>query len=156
MKNNVQYNSKSQFYPEYLKEIGSSGILVSRDGTLIINKNTGKVVHPKTFANTNYLQLTTPICIGLKKFQYVHELVVAAWEPTACWGVKKPRIHHCDQNTMNNNIDNLVVLSDGDHIKLHHHIGKRPVSKTLINELLINLKKDAAWDWFDNAINNIE
>lgn len=140
----------SQILPDFVKEIGSSGIVVSRDGSLILNKLTNQVLPVKKF--TNYLQLTNPVTIGPKKFQYVHELVVAAWDPISYWHKTRPQVHHCDQNPLNNNIDNLIVLEGGLHKKLHAHIGPYPVSKTLVAELVRNLSKDDVWAWFDSKI----
>ena len=34
-------------------------------------------------------------------------------------------IHHKDRNTLNNNIDNLQILTRSEHIKLHHKENKK-------------------------------
>jgi hypothetical protein len=63
-------------------------------------------------------------------------------------------VHHVDGNTLNNNFDNLVILTKSEHSKLHHDPGPNGIKRTIWNfrvepELFIILKKKgrnaAAW-----------
>jgi hypothetical protein len=69
--------------------------------------------------NKGYLTMVRPDWYeGTEKRIFVHRAVWAFW-----YGFNRVPdnliIHHIDQNPLNNNITNLVAMSNSDHIKLH-------------------------------------
>lgn len=53
-------------------------------------------------------------------------------------------VHHIDGNKLNNNIDNLEIISRGNHIKLHPEINKKSIEVNSIDldiEKIIELRK---------------
>ena len=53
-------------------------------------------------------------------------------------------VHHIDENIFNNNIDNLKIVSRGNHIRLHPEINKKSIevnTKEIDIEVLKNLRK---------------
>lgn len=53
-------------------------------------------------------------------------------------------VHHIDGNKLNNNIDNLKIISRGNHIKLHPEINKKSIEVNSIDldiEKIIELRK---------------
>ena len=42
-------------------------------------------------------------------------------------------VHHIDGNPFNNNIGNLIILRDSDHIKHHWEISRKQKLESLIN-----------------------
>lgn len=61
-------------------------------------------------------------CNGEKKRQRVHRLVAEAFIPD--WERTGKVIHHIDQNKLNNNLENLIPLSDEEHRMIHKYLRK--------------------------------
>lgn len=53
---------------------------------------------------------------GYSKYLRIHRLL------TNC--PKSMEVHHIDRNPMNNRLDNLYVVSPGNHKKLHQHLSR--------------------------------
>lgn len=151
LSNSFNPESETQSYPDYVKEIGSSGILVSRDGKFIYDKNRNKVIESREYRHKTqyYLMLSRSIKLSNITIRYVHQAVTLAWEPESYVGKLQPQVHHCDFNKLNNDIDNLIVLDKPVHIKLHSIIGKSPVSKPVIKEL--ERCGELMWNWLGES-----
>ena len=149
---NPTNESQSQAYPDFVKEIGSSGILVSRDGSFIYDKNRNEVINSKEYRHKTqyYMMLTRAIKLNENiTIRYVHQAVTLAWEPESYVGKLSPQVHHCDFDKSNNDIDNLIVLDKAFHKKLHSSIGHTPVSKPVIKELERN--DQWVWNWLEDS-----
>ncbi|AXH71989.1 MAG: HNH endonuclease [Podoviridae sp. ctbj_2] len=95
------------------KEIpGYSGrYLVYGDGR-VKNQETGKYLSPgKRGKDKNYLYVILSNSKGKKSFS-VHRLVAEAFIPNP---ENLPQVHHKDENTLNNIVDNLEWISNRDN-----------------------------------------
>lgn len=68
-------------------------------------------------------------------------------------------VHHIDGNPKNNNLDNLLVLSRSNHIKLHRALIKKKALvlheiKNLLEDTWIEIKKKFTKEWLKE--NNIQ
>ncbi len=65
-------------------------------------------------------------------------------------------VHHIDGDKLNNNIDNLQIVSRGEHINLHPEINKKSIElnyKDIDIEVLINLRKTMSISEIANYFN---
>ena len=62
------------------------------------------------------------------KHVFVHHVVMCESNGTTCIPTGMC-VHHCDFNPHNNSIDNLVLLSMGEHAALHAWLGATTISK---------------------------
>ena len=123
-----------------LKEVGSTGLLISRDGLIVYYENLGEWYEFPTEKPSDYkwwyFVLPHSVCVDGLEIRTVHQAVTLAWEPESFVGKDEPNVHHCDFNRFNNDINNLLVLDSSAHHTLHNLIGDKPVSKAEAEELL--------------------
>ena len=123
-----------------LKAVGQTGLLVSRDGLTVYYEALDEWYEFPTEKPSDYkgwyFFLPHSVCVDEYRVWGVHQAVAMAWEPESFVGKDKPNVHHCDFNTFNNTIDNLIVLDSSAHTTLHNLIGDKPVSKDEAEELL--------------------
>ena len=123
-----------------LQEVGQTGLLISRDGLIVYYENLGEWYEFPTEKPSDYkwryFCLPHSVCVDGYKVRGVHQAVAMAWEPESFLGKDKPNVHHCDFNTFNNDVDNLIVLDSSTHTTLHKLIGDKAVSKDEVEDLL--------------------
>ena len=123
-----------------LKAVGQTGLLVSRDGLTVYYEALGEWYDYPTEKPSDYkgwyLCLPHRVWVDGYKIVKVHQAVAMAWEPESFVGKDNPNVHHCDFNTFNNDIKNLIVLDRSAHKTLHNLIGDKPVSKDEAKDLL--------------------
>lgn len=68
---------------------------------------------------------------------FVHRLVAMAFIPNP---LNKPRVHHIDGNSKNNNVKNLIWVTAEEH-KLFHKKNRTVEEEAIINELLTERRK---------------
>ena len=123
-----------------LKEVGQTGLLVSRDGLTVYYENLDEWYEFPTEAPSDfkwkYFVLPHRVWVDGYCVRTVHQAVALAWEPESFAGKDKPHIHHCDFDRFNNDINNLLVLDSSSHVTLHRLIGNKPVSKDEAEDLL--------------------
>ena len=123
-----------------LKEVGQTGLLISRDGLTVYYESLGEWYEFPTEApsdyNYRYFRLPHRVWVDGHKVWGVHQAVAMAWEPESFVGKDKPNVHHCDFDRFNNDISNLIVLDSSAHSTLHCLIGDKPVSKAEAEDLL--------------------
>ena len=97
----------------------NSNYLISNYGNVYSKINDGELspyLRDKSKDKTYY-------CVGIgngNKDTYVHILVADAFVKAG--DCKGKIVHHIDGNTLNNNVDNLMYLSQSDHLKLHRFL----------------------------------
>ena len=123
-----------------LKEVGSTGLLISRDGLTVYYEDLNEWYEFPTEAPSDYkgwyFCLPHTVWVDGHKVWGVHQAVAMAWEPESFVGKDKPNVHHCDFDRFNNDISNLIVLGSSAHSTLHQLIGDKPVSKNEAEDLL--------------------
>ena len=123
-----------------LKEVGQTGLLISRDGLIVYYEDRDEWYDFPTEAPSDYKRryfcLPHTVWVDGYCVWRVHQAVAMAWEPKSFAGKDKPNVHHCDFNKFNNDIDNLIVLDHSSHATLHKLIGGKPVSKDEAEDLL--------------------
>ena len=123
-----------------LKEVGQTGLLVSRDGLTVYYENLGEWYEFPTEKPSDYkgryFGLPHSVLVEGYRVLGVHQAVAMAWQPESFVGKDKPDVHHCDFDKFNNDVDNLIVLDSSAHMTLHRLIGDKPVSKDEAEELL--------------------
>ena len=132
-----------------LKEVGSTGLLISRDGLTVYYESLGEWYDYPTEAPSDfkrkYFYLPHRVIVDGHKIVKVHQAVALAWEPESFVGKDKPNVHHCDFDRFNNDINNLIVLDSSSHHTLHNLIGDKPVSKDEAKDLLRRFES-IPWD----------
>ena len=132
-----------------LKEVGQTGLLISRDGLTVYYENLGEWYEFPTEAPSDYkgryFYLPHRVWVGGLGIRTVHKAVAMAWEPESFVGKDMPNVHHCDFNRFNNDIENLIVLDISTHHALHRLIGDKPVSKDEAEDLLCRYES-IPWD----------
>ena len=123
-----------------LKEVGQTGLLISRDGLTVSYEDLNEWYDYPTEAPSDYkgwyFCLPHTVWVDGHKVWGVHQAVAMAWEPESFVGKDKPSVHHCNFDKFDNNVDNLIVLDSSSHMTLHRLIGDKPVSKDEAEELL--------------------
>ena len=123
-----------------LQAVGQTGLLISRDGLTVYYESLNEWYEFPTEKPSDYegwyFKLPHPVWVDGYKIVKVHQAVAMAWEPESFVGKDEPNVHHCDFNTFNNSVDNLLVLDISSHKTLHNLIGDKPVSKDEAEELL--------------------
>ena len=123
-----------------LKAVGSTGLLISKDGLTVYYEALNEWYEFPTEAPSDYkgwyFNLPHIVWVDGYRIWTVHQAVAMAWEPESFVGKDKPNVHHCDFNTFNNDVDNLIVLDNSAHMTLHQLIGDKPVSKDDVEDLL--------------------
>ena len=123
-----------------LKEVGSTGLLISRDGLTVYYEDLNEWYDYPTEAPSDYkwkyFCLPHRVWVDGLDIRTVHQAVAMAWEPESFVGKDNPNVHHCDFNRFNNNVENLIVLDSSAHSTLHRLIGDKPVSKAEAEDLL--------------------
>ena len=132
-----------------LKEVGSTGLLVSSDGLTVYYEALGEWYEFATEKPSDYkgwyFNLPHSVWVDGYRIWRVHQAVAMAWEPESFVGKDKPNVHHCDFNTFNNDINNLVVLDSSAHKTLHRLIENKPVSKDEAEDML-RMYESAPWE----------
>lgn len=126
---------------DIFKEIGDTGIMVSRDGNLIFNKYTNKI-YSQYYNGTKCRYKMVGLSFRGRSAEFVHYIVSLAWMPELLGEGKE--IHHCDLNTQNNSVDNLVVLDREVHKKIHKLLRQKANLDDIIIDLLKRYKNEAA------------
>ena len=107
--------------------------------------NEGESLMPlyKDFDDRGYEKIYLP---NNNKWEYTHRLFVNDIPR------KKMVVHHIDFNKHNNNSENLIVMTWGDHTKLHNEFtiklndyAKSDEGRNKSRELMINLWADPVW-----------
>ena len=131
------------------KEVGQTGLLISRDGLTVYYEALDEWYEFPTEAPSDfkgrYFYLPHTVLVDGYWIVKVHQAVAMAWEPESFVGKDKPNVHHCDFNTFNNSVDNLIVLDSSAHSTLHKLIGDKPVSKAEAKDLLSRYES-IPWD----------
>ena len=112
---------------------------ISDDGLHIYNSKMKErpIQYNKKRQNRGYIKLNG-------KGYYLAELVARAYPEICGEWFKGCEVHHKDGNTLNNNINNLVVLSKQEHLKLHRGIIKQyNMDGGLIGEYTSSLEAEA-------------
>ena len=132
-----------------LREVGRTGLLISRDGLTVYYENLDEWYEFPTEKPSDYkwkyFCLPHSVWVDGLEIRTVHQAVAMAWEPESFVGKDKPNIHHCDFNRFNNDINNLLVLDSSTHHTLHCLIGDKPVSKDEVEDLL-RMYESIPWD----------
>lgn len=84
------------------------------------------------------------------KHIFLHHLVVCENMGLA----KIPRgwtVHHCDKNPLNNEFDNLVLITLGDHMKLHAML-KKEGATTISKESTLKWVEAHGTPWRDDIV----
>lgn len=89
------------------------------------NKNRKEKIK-KTFERNEHLAITLHKK-GVKETFQIHILVAQAFIPNP---ENKPIVHHIDHNPLNNNVDNLMWVTEEQHKALHPEVKTAP--KTVI------------------------
>lgn len=110
--------------------------LVSRNGKIIINCVTNKIIKPSL--NGSYLRVKVQINKCYVNV-FVHELVYRAWVNTSFDRLKsKTVIDHIDNNTLNNDYTNLQELTCSENNKKSTR-RYRSLSDDVVEKLFIDL-----------------
>lgn len=56
--------------------------------------------------------------------------------------LKSEHIHHIDGNTLNNNVDNLLIMDRAEHVKMHMSDQKK---RRLLSEKIKAIRKEKFW-----------
>lgn len=99
-------------------------LIVDRNGNYLLNNKVFKV-------NNGYLR----VCYKGSKYD-LHRLVAIAYGDK---DIKGMEVHHKDENKLNNDIDNLEIMSKSEHIILHN-TGKK-LSKEAIDQMSIKVNQ---------------
>ena len=123
-----------------LKEVGSTGLLISSDGLTVYYEDLNEWYDYPTEAPSDYkwkyFYVPHRVWVDGLDIRTVHQAVAMAWEPESFAGKDKPDIHHCNFKKFDNDVDNLIVLDRSSHMTLHCLIGDKPVSKAEAEDLL--------------------
>lgn len=126
---------------DIFKEVGDTGIMVSRDGKLIFNKYTNQIYTQSSVGKKRAYPMVGIHFRG-RSAEYVHYVVALAWFPEKLGPDKQ--IHHVDRDPNNNSVDNLVVLDKEAHKKLHQLLRQKGRLDELLVEILNKYKNEAA------------
>jgi len=95
---------------------GNSNLDVSQYGR-VRDRSTKLIL--EQFVDDDYLCVKDPINGSLEK---VHRLVALTWVENDYAKAKDKQVHHKDKNIFNNRMDNLELLTEEEHEKLHGRI----------------------------------
>jgi hypothetical protein len=108
------WNKGLKYSEELKKKLDISG-LVKGHGW---NKNTGKGYFLDKSRGSGYLRSTRACEGGIRLHRQVMERFLKRKLN------KNEIVHHIDENTLNNGLDNLLLISRGEHTALHHALKK--------------------------------
>ena len=103
---------------------------ISKDGTHILNVLTKEKLYPYVHENYNYIT----IVINSYKFSQIKMATLMQW----AWNGNLPKgflMHHKDEDTLSDELKNLVKMSFSEHNSHHHKgtqhwLGKKHTEKT--------------------------
>ena len=116
-----------------------------------------KVLKPyKNYNNHLYVKL----CNNTIKINFVHQLVAKAFPEICGEWFEGAEVHHKDLNPLNNNAENLIIISKERHRELHNNnpisIGRRIEGSKFQMKPIIQLTKDYVLVNFFSSINEAE
>jgi len=77
-----------------------------------------------------YVRVFAPDHPAAFRTGYIHEHRLVAEQKLGRPLLPEEVVHHIDRDGLNNHPDNLMVLSNSEHLKLHHAQGFRKKAKT--------------------------
>lgn len=131
----TEYSEKMRSMTSIAKELGISWVIVSRylDKYEIPKRTKSEQQNGERSSNwkggrhikdNGYIEIYCPSHPNASKRKCVYEHQLVAEQKLGRYLKKDEVVHHIDMNKTNNSPQNLVVLTNGNHIKLHSLLNK--------------------------------